>query len=164
MKQIFLGTVGKSFGIKGAVCISLLSNSSSATINSEFTLHMPDGSQKQVIVKDFLLPNRFFFEGITNKNDADKLKAAKVYTQASNLPKLNDDEYYLSEIENFLVVDEEKNSLGTIVAFSSNGYQDLLEIKNNKGDVFYVPLVKELVVSIDFDKQFVVIKALEGWF
>ena len=83
MKQIFLGTVGKSFGIKGAVCVSLLNKSNNTDINSEFILHMPDGSQKKVILKDFLLPNRFFFDGITTKTEADKLKGAEVYTDYS---------------------------------------------------------------------------------
>lgn len=58
---------------------------------------------------------------------------------------------FLREILGFSVEDQSRGLVGQVVGFSDNGAQDLVIIENAEARSFEVPLVKPLLVSIDFE-------------
>lgn len=77
--------------------------------------------------------------------------------------------YFLSEIEGFRVL-EDKREIGTIVGFSHNGAQDLLQVSLVKGtrdgvkakDIIEIPFVEEFVFEVDDEEQVIHVDLPEG--
>lgn len=161
-EYVYLGFVAKAFGIKGGMSISFSSGKCNLSVGDCLHFVFSDKTEKALLVTSVMMPNRIFLESISDRNTAESFKDAKIYKSLKDLPQLSDAEYYLVQLKNFAVFNEEDVLIGTVVGFSSNNAQDLLEIKHNLGHNFYVPLVKELVVEIDFAKSFLRIKSLEG--
>lgn len=91
-------------------------------------------------------------EHVTDRDVAESLAKRFVWIPESYLVSKKDETIYLKEIENFMVVDRERGAVGPITGFSSNGPQDLIEVKTS-GGTFDVPLVKAFIVRIDFEKK-----------
>ncbi len=101
-------------------------------------------------------------EHVTDKDVADSLAKRFVWIPESFLKSDKGDQtIYLKEIENFTVVDKTLGEVGTIVAFGSNGPQDLIVIQTQKGE-FDVPLVKDFIVTIDFENKKIHMDIPEG--
>lgn len=161
-KYVYLGFVAKAFGIKGGIAANFCSGSCNLNPGDNVFLVFNNNTQRSFVIKSVMMPNRIFFESIEDRNQAELLKNAKIYKIFDDLKKLPDDEYYLTQLQNFNVINEENITLGTVIGFSSNNAQDLLEIKHTLGHIFYIPLVKELVINIDFAKSLIIVKSLEG--
>ncbi len=102
-----------------------------------------------------------FVEGVTDRTEAEKLRASLVYVKRDLfVTEEGDESFYLAEIEGFKVFHNE-TLLGTIVGFSSNTAQDLIVVQMDAGTI-EIPLIEEFLLDLDFDKQEVHMKLPEG--
>ncbi len=105
------------------------------------------------------------FNGITTRDQAEKLRESKILVKSNELPKLNKEEFHLSELINLQVKTLEKNELKVIgeVINLENEKNNLLVIqllKNNKEVL--VPFVKEIVPKIDLKNKYLIITPPQG--
>jgi len=101
-------------------------------------------------------------EHVTDKDVADSLAKRFIWIPGDFLKSgKGDATIYLKEIEGFQVIDKTLGDVGTIVAFGSNGPQDLITIQTANGN-FDVPLVKDFIVTIDFDGKKIHMDIPEG--
>lgn len=164
-KFVLLGYITKTFGLKGGVCVNLF-NASSESLKPGMPLKIKlkkGKDEKNFIIENFLKPNRLFLSGISDKDQAETLRESEIYLHENDLPTLSDDEYYLEQIKDFKIFEDDKE-IGKIVAFSSNGPQILIEVLTNVGHVSLVPLVKPLIKEIDFDAGKIVFDSILGLF
>jgi 16S rRNA processing protein RimM len=89
---------------------------------------------------------------ISDKNAADLLVKKWVWIPEDFLVSKKGEQIFLREIENFLVVDQERGDVGPIVGFSSNGAQDLIQIQTSTG-IYDVPLVQAFIERIDYENK-----------
>lgn len=102
-------------------------------------------------------------ENVTDRNVAESLIGQQVYISADIFESEDGESLYLSEIENFKVIDETAGELGHIIGFSSNTAQDLLVVKSATGNKEYeIPFVDAFVIEIDHDKQIIKMNLPEG--
>lgn len=151
---VLLGYVTKSFGLKGGFCINLF-NDDTSLFTKDVSLQLKLKNKKEfktVLVEDFLKPNRLFLQTVVTKEQADELRGAEIYIESSKLPVLEEDEYYLEEIKDFEVFEENK-FIGTVAGFASNGVQTILEVKAKNDHIFLAPLVKPLIKEINFEEE-----------
>lgn len=75
-----------------------------------------------------------FIDGVNNRNASEKYSLKKIYIDRKNLPKLNNSEYYYSDLVNSEVFDSNSNLLGIVKSVLNYGAGDFLEIilVNNK--------------------------------
>lgn len=91
--------------------------------------------------------------GVDDRTAAESLKSMKVCIDQSLLISKPGETIFLSEILGFQVQEFDSPWIyGEIIGFSSNGPQDLLEIKNESG-IFSAPFVKEFIHQIDFQNK-----------
>ncbi len=105
------------------------------------------------------------FKGITNRNEAEKLKGYRVLVKVDEIPKLNKEEFHLTELINLNVKILENNKLKTIgkVINLENEKNNLLVIKLQKNDRdVLVPFVKEIIPEIDIKNKFLIITPPPG--
>ena len=100
-------------------------------------------------------------EGINTRNDAEAFKGAQWQVPEEILQTGDEKEFYLLKLEGFEVVDEEMGGVGTIVAFSNNNAQDILEVKKGE-QTFQIPYVEEFLVNVDFEAKKVSMKLPPG--
>lgn len=97
---------------------------------------------------------------IDNRTQAESFAGALFEIPASLLTSKEGETIYLKEIEGFTVYDGEKE-VGPIIGFSSNGPQDLLEVKAEKGEAL-IPLIPEFIGRLDFKNKRVVMSLPQG--
>ncbi len=92
-------------------------------------------------------------KGYDSRNDVERLKGAFVYVNRNDLPELNEDEFYLADLEGLKVVDKKNNPIGKVGWFFYNGAHHIMVVykKNNPKKQIWVPFVKDAVIKIDDD-------------
>ena len=165
-KWLIVGLITSPQGINGKIKVKSLSD-----FKERFTEAGKRWIQKEnETPREFELTNGFkkpgkelfiiTFKEINNRNQAENLKGYKVLVKIDAIPKLNKEEFHLTELINLKVKIQENNKLhiiGTVVNLE-NEKNNLLVIellKNNKKVL--VPFVKEIVPIVDIKKQFIVI-------
>ena len=104
---------------------------------------------------------RVLFKGITNRNLAEELKQQKLYIDKALLSSKPGEDIYFNEIQGFMVKDETLGELGQVKTFEHHPGNDLLVIQYNQKECL-IPFVPELIVSIDFESQVIVMNLPEG--
>ena len=88
--------------------------------NKEMVIEKARSSNKGLLVK---------FEGIKNRNDAEKARKTYLYLSHEDFPQEDEDEIYYFELKEFNLVDSEKKLLGSVTDAFDNGANTVLEIK-----------------------------------
>jgi 16S rRNA processing protein RimM len=91
-------------------------------------------------------------EEVKDRDLAEAMAHKAVWIPEDYLVSQKGETIYLREILGFEVVDDQRGPVGPVVAFSSNGPQDLLVLQY-KGAEFEVPFVKAFLKNIDFPQK-----------
>ena len=105
------------------------------------------------------------FKEIKNRDQVENLKGYKILVKIDSIPKLNKEEFHLTQLVNLQVKILENNKLHIIgkVINLENEKNNLLVIqlfKNNKEVL--VPFVKEIVPVIDIKNKFIIVSPPAG--
>ncbi len=100
------------------------------------------------------------FQGCDDRSEAEKWHGAFVSVPISSFTSQSGEEIYLIELKNFIVINL-GHQIGPIVSFSSNGHQDLIQVKKD-GYIYDIPFVREFLVQIDWQAQHVYMDLPEG--
>jgi len=100
-------------------------------------------------------------QGYDVRESVNTLRNQIVYTQADNLPKLPHGQYYHHELVGLHVVDENGAEIGVIQDLLVTGANDVLVLSDH-GKELLIPLIKDVVLSIDLTAGLVKVK-LPHW-
>jgi 16S rRNA processing protein RimM len=146
-----IGVVRKPHGIKGGLKVTLYSIDLD-TLQSLEQLFVNTGNEwKQLTLRncqgydDFAILS---FNEIPDRTDAEVYRGSEIFTLRENMPALSDDEYYIDDLIDCDVVDENNKRLGKVVEILSPGAHDVLLIQQGESEIL-VPLVDEWVVDVD---------------
>lgn len=160
---VLLGYVSRAFGIKGGVALKLINQSSDALmVGKQVVLKRNRFADRIMTIVALHDQDRVLFAEVGSRTEAEELKGAELWISRNDLPKLEDDEYYLFELMGAQVVDSDGNKLGEIIGFSSNNAQTLFDIKTIEGHTASIPNVKPIVQKIDLVHKLVTIDPPEG--
>ncbi len=109
-------------------------------------------------------------QGIENRNQAETLRGYKLLVLAEQKPKLEAEEYHVSQLINLEVYHQITGELIGIVVDIFTAGHDLLEIKltpsplleANKDKKVLIPFVYEIVPLVDLDKKRIEINPPKG--
>ena len=92
--------------------------------------------------------------GVPGRNEAEALRGCELLVAREHLPALGDDEFYLADAIGLPVVREhDGQALGTIVALTSNGMQDLFEVEwrgpDGRARTWLLPVLPDCLVEVD---------------
>ena len=87
-------------------------------------------------------------KGVTDRNSAEELCGLGILVSKDALPRLQEDEFYLHELEGLQVKTEDGAILGKIDSFFHNGVQDLLVINKGKDEIL-IPLIPGMITERD---------------
>ncbi len=100
--------------------------------------------------------------GVEDRNEAERLRGARIRIQEDHLRTNPGENFYLKEIEGFEIQTAKEGVIGKIVAFSSNGPQDLLVVEQSNENKVEIPLVDDFIEEILWEKRIIQMNLPEG--
>ena len=137
-KRVALAAVAGAHGIKGELRLKLFTDSAESLARHS---HLFVGGRELVLrdVKDGGKTAIARFEGISDRSGAEALRGQLVEIDRDKLPPLEEGEYYHADMVGLPCVDEDGNSVGTVVAIENFGAGDLLEVERPDGKRALIP-------------------------
>ena len=102
-------------------------------------------------------------DGITDRNLAESFEGA-VFQVPQGLFETTEssEDFYLLQLKDFDLIDQEQKLRGKVSAFGNNGAQDLLVIRTAEGNEFEVPYVESWIKQLDFTEKKIVMNLPDG--
>jgi len=156
-----VGYVSGAYGIVGGIRVSPHSPEADALLNVKTwwldkpTLHAVSVRSAKLHGGDVVAT----LVGMRDRNDAEALKGAAVSVSRSEFPKLEEDEFYWSDLIGLDVVNLEGEALGKVTDMMHNGAQSILRIApvavegalDAKVSERLVPFVDQFVKTVDLN-------------
>lgn len=160
VNPVVIGRVGAPHGVAGALRIV------SSTVPAENIEHyrpwlVGDGAQFREVSVCWIKPHgRDFlagFDGVTDRDAAERLSGLLIATPRSALPALDaDGEYYWQDLIGSSVVTAAGRTLGTVARLLETGAHDVLVIAG-ADEEHLVPFVDAFVIAVDVDARRIVV-------
>lgn len=149
-KRVALAAVAGAHGIKGEVRLKLFTDSAANLARHRelfvggktLILHSARDAGKTVIAR---------FDGIADRSAAEALRGALVEIDRTDLPPLEEGEYYHADIIGLACVDDAGALLGTVAGIENFGAGDLLEVERDNGKRSLIPF-REPMARWDRDR------------
>ena len=85
------------------------------------------------------------FEGVGDRNAAERLRGTELTVPRGDLPPLGEGEYYHADLIGLPAVSTDGEALGRVVAVENFGAGDVIEIERASGERFMVPMRADAV-------------------
>jgi len=159
---IKVGKIVNTHGVKG--CMKVLALTDDLERFDELDYVYTEIDNKKRKVKDVWYRKGMVYlelEGISNMDDAIKLKESFVSIEENQLKELPQDTYYIFELEGLEVYSAEGEYIGKIKEVFQTGANDVYEVKNNTY-TYYIPAIKDVVKEVNIKDKKVIINVIEG--
>ena len=93
-------------------------------------------------------------EGITDRTGAEKCKGLLIAVPRSSLPKAGSDEHYWSDLIGLTVVNLEGEELGKVDSLLDMGANDVLCVRNDKGEIL-IPFLSHVVQKVSLEDKLI---------
>ncbi|OGO85918.1 MAG: 16S rRNA processing protein RimM [Clostridiales bacterium GWE2_32_10] len=101
-------------------------------------------------------------EGVNDIAIAERLKNLDIVIPEELGSPLEDDEYYIRDLYDTDVYDENGEMLGKIVDILSTGSNDVYIIENKEKGELLIPAIKECIKQVDIENRKMIIHVMEG--
>ncbi len=164
-KRVCLGKITSAHGVKGLVKLlpfgedySLLETISPLYTNESgdatISISIKSGSGKYLLAT---------VKGCNDREGADKLRGTEIWVSRACLPELqNDNEFYIEDLTGLKIYTAENSYIGTVVSVQNYGSSDLLEVKPDIGETFYIPFLDEYISKLDIKSGKITVKNIEA--
>lgn len=103
-------------------------------------------------------------KGTDTVEDAQLLRGKILYMDRNDA-HLEKGRYFVQDLLGLTVRDVDNGSVyGRITAVSPTGANDVYEIKNDDGNVYYIPAIPDVVVKTDIENGEMLIRKMDGLF
>lgn len=147
---LWLGTIVNTHGLKGEVRILSDSDTPKERFKVGSSLkYINDVKEGELVIKSFRFHRQFIlltFKGIDHINDIEWIKGSKIYCKKTKLEK---GKFYLSDLINKGVVNQEGKTIGIVTSIINQGPYDSLIIKLEDGRTTNIPMVDEFEINFD---------------
>ena len=101
-------------------------------------------------------------EGIDHINDAEKYRNKVLTIPREELGELPEGTYYICDLLGCSVITDEGRDLGEIRDIIKTGSNDVYVVEDESGKQVLIPVIDEVVLSVDINEKKIVIKPLKG--
>ena len=102
------------------------------------------------------------FKGIDDINDIERYKGKSLYVTRENAVKLGRDEYFIADLIDLEVYDEDGNYLGVLTNVIETGANDVYEVRFEDGREVLFPAIKQCILDIDMENRKMKVHIMDG--
>lgn len=102
------------------------------------------------------------FKGFDNINDIERYKQKSLFVTRENAVRLRRNEYFIADLIDLEVYDEEDKLFGTLTDVIQTGANDVYAVQMTDGREVLVPAIKECILSVDMEMRKMVVHLLDG--
>ncbi|MGN0367540.1 MAG: ribosome maturation factor RimM [Wujia sp.] len=102
------------------------------------------------------------FKEFTDINQIEKYKGCELYVDRENAVPLEEGEYYIADVIDADVFDDEGKKLGTLVDVMQTGANDVFVVNLEDGKEVLFPVIPDCVLDIDTEQKKVVVHIMNG--
>lgn len=161
-ERIILAKIADVHGIKGLVKIYAYGEDITLleTVSPVYAHETPVKVHLKNQLGKFILAE---IEGITTREDAEKLKGYDLSIEQNALPALDNEEdgYYHHDLIGLKALNLEGAEIGSVIAVDNYGAGDLLEIRKLSGEKFLLPFTDEYAPEINLEAGTITIIEME---
>ncbi len=96
-----------------------------------------------------------------SKEDANKFKGEKIFSDKKNLPAAKENEYFINDLIGCKINIKHKSIYGEVINVKNFGAGDLLEVKVEK-KIILIPFNKENIISVTLSKKEINVDPIDG--
>lgn len=126
---ILVGVIKSCHGIKGHVILKSFTDPTIKIIEKELV----NESGEKVSIIPIKQNNKgeliCRFNDVNTREEAEGLKGYKIFCLRSNLPELLEDEFYIADLQNLSVLNQDNNKIGKIKNIFNFGAGDIIEVE-----------------------------------
>lgn len=100
-------------------------------------------------------------EGVDSVEEAEKLRKKLLVVPREEAVKLEEDSYFIEDLKDCTVYDEEGLELGRVADVIQTGANDVYWIKKPKE--LLIPAIRDVVLSVDVEAEKIIIKPIRVW-
>lgn len=155
-----IGEIINTHGIKGEVKVYPLTDDIKRFKNLKKVFI--NGEEKNILGCKF--KNKFVvlkIEGIDSIEEANRYRNKYLEIKKENAVKLPEGSYFIADLVECTVVDEEGNTIGNMKDVMETGSNDVYVVQGEKEVL--IPAIKQVVTNIDIENKIITIKPLEMW-
>ncbi len=164
-KRICVGEIATVHGVRGLVKVRAYGDDAQ-TLQQYGPLYTSEtGDKTHTITLKHQSGGAWIAEvdGITDRNDAEKLRGTQLWLDRDRLPAIEEDGgFYHVDLIGLKAVDLDGKDWGEVIAVENFGASDLLEIKPEGKPSFYIPFVDSFVPDVNLETGIVTIDMPEG--
>ena len=102
------------------------------------------------------------FKGFDDINDIERYKGKSLYVTRENAVKLRKDEYFIADLIDIQVYDENDEYMGVLKDVIVTGANDVYEIALEDGRTLLLPAIKQCVLDVDMEQRKMKVHVLDG--
>ena len=99
--------------------------------------------------------------GLENLSAVEPLVGASVWMAKADLPELEEEQFYWSDLEGLEVINQREAVLGRVVGMFATPAHDILEVDGPSGEIL-IPAIEPFLVKLDRDKGRLHVNLPEG--
>ena len=102
------------------------------------------------------------FKGLDDIEQVEKYRKASLYETRDNAVRLKKDEFFIADLIDMKVVNEDGSPLGTLRDVITTGANDVYEVALDEGGTVLIPAIKECILDVDVENAVMRVHLLEG--
>ena len=102
------------------------------------------------------------FRGFDSINDIEKYKGTPLLVTRENAVKVGQDEYFIAELIDMAVYDEQEQYLGLLTNVIETGANDVYEVKFEDGRQILFPAIKQCILNVDMEGRKMKVHIMDG--
>lgn len=162
---LLVGEVINVVGLRGDVRLRLISTQPQFLAENTPMLYSADGKRSFRLRRLVHYKNDIYtatLGGIATRDLAEAMRGTELYMRQSDIQPLDVDEYFLHDLVDLAVFDDQNNRIGTVREVINTGASDVLVISRiGKSDAL-VPMVKAFVSQLDVANKRIVVTPIPG--
>ena len=162
-KLVHVGTFGQPQGLNGEIKVNIFT-SSLESFKALKNFFVDDKKLSLVLEKIKKVGNKVIVsvEQHKDRDAALSLKGKKIFVLRDSFPQTKNNEYYIVDLIDCTVLDNENNILGSVADIKNFGAGDLLEVESMNKKNFYIPMNVENLVNVDLKKKTIITNPIKG--
>lgn len=102
------------------------------------------------------------FKGYENPDDVMKFRQKELWIDRKDAVRLSKDEYFIADLIDMEVCDEEGKLIGTLKDVISTGANDVYAVETPEGKEVLFPAIKQCVLDVDTETRKMTVHVMEG--